>query len=113
MTIYDIIAFSPVILLAYAIWQHNRISLIARAAARQHCNRAEVQLLDHTIILEKITIQRSTQSLLAFRRRYLFEFCTVGDIRYPGYIELLGKRIEHIELTPFKPIPTNTHQEAH
>ena len=112
MTIYDLIALSPLVLLAYGAWRHGHIGLIAKAAVRRHCTHEDVQLLDHTVVLKKISLARSNRSLLALRRTYQFEFSTIGDIRYPGAIRLIGDRVEHIELSPFKPrTPPEASQE--
>lgn len=102
MTIYDIILFFVIAFVAYAIWQHNNISMIARRAAKKHCDTAEVQLLDQNVLLKKLRIARSPQTLFAIKRHYEFEFSTVGDKRYKGSITLLANRVAHIELEPFK-----------
>ena len=53
MTIYDIMLFTAFLFFAYAVWQHNNVSILARQAARQHCKEAGVQLLDQNVILKK------------------------------------------------------------
>lgn len=102
MTIYDIMLFTVFIFLAYAIWQHNNVSILARQAARQHCKEAGVQLLDQNVILKRMSICRSAHSLFAVQRLYTFEFSSVGDYRYKGNIIFVGKRMKMIELAPFK-----------
>lgn len=81
------------------------MSIVARTAAKRHCEKEGVQLLDQNIILDNIRIARSTHSLFAFRRKYTFEFSSVGDYRYPGSVTLLDHYIESIELAPFKVSP--------
>jgi hypothetical protein len=105
MSIYELIAIAPLIIFAYLIWQHNNISIIARNLTRHHCEKAGVQLLDQNVILNRIRIKTSPHSLLALQRHYAFEFSSVGDYRYKGMIRLLGKRMEKIELEPFKTLP--------
>ncbi len=114
MNIYDLIAISPIVLLAYAIWQHNNISLQARNLAKRHCEKSGVQLLDDNVWLKHLSPCRSPHSLLAIKRVYRFEFSSVGDFRYPGSITFVGKRMHHIELAPFKtaqadPFSTSIH----
>jgi hypothetical protein len=102
LTIYDLIFFSIIAFSAYGVWQHNNISLLARAAARRHCAKEGVQLLDQNVILKRIRITRSHRSLFAIKREYAFEFSSVGDYRYKGNIIMHGNLLANIELAPFK-----------
>lgn len=102
MTIYDLISFSLVAILIYAIWQHNNISLLARASAKRHCEKEGVQLLDQNVILTRVGMAKSHRSLFAIKREYAFEFSSVGDYRYKGKVVMHGKLLAHIELSPFK-----------
>jgi hypothetical protein len=108
MNIYDLIIASPFITIAYGIWQHNNVSILAKQTARKHCQQVGVQLLDQNILLKRIRIARSPHSLFALKRIYGFEFSSIGDFRYQGSIVLLGKRTQSIELEPFK-----MHSESH
>jgi hypothetical protein len=105
MNIYDLLIISPFVIIAYGIWQHNNVSILARQAARKHCEQVGVQLLDQNILLKRMSIARSPHSLFALKRIYDFEFSSIGDFRYQGHIILLGKRIQGIELEPFKMHP--------
>jgi hypothetical protein len=102
MTIYTMILISFFLLIAYSIWQHNNISIIAREKALLFCKQAGVQLLDQNILLKRISIKRSPHSLFSFKRCYSFEFSSAGDFRYQGWIALIGNKVHHIELEPFK-----------
>lgn len=104
MTIYDVFITTVFIALIYALWVHVNMSAVARLAAKKYCQKAGVQLLDQNVILKRISIARSTSSLFAFKRQYIFEFSTVGDFRYKGYVTLLGRRVEDIELAPYKEV---------
>ncbi len=102
MTIYDIIFWFVLAGIAYAIWNHNNISIIARRATKHHCDRVGVQLLDQNIVLKRIAIRPSANALLVLERQYRFEFSSVGDRRYKGLTLLLGNKVQHIELEPYK-----------
>lgn len=106
MTIYDIIVLFTLLGIAYLIWHHNSMSIIARRATLQHCEKAGVVLLDQNILLQRIRIKPSPHSLLAVERQYRFEFSSVGDFRYQGVTRLMGSRVKEITLEPYK---TNTH----
>jgi hypothetical protein len=102
MTIYDLIFFSAIALLLYGVWQHNNISLLARAATKRHCEKEGIQLLDQNVILKRIRIVKSHRSLFAIKREYTFEFSSIGDYRYRGKTVMHGSVLAHIELAPFK-----------
>ncbi|MFT6221690.1 MAG: hypothetical protein ACJA0C_001095 [Candidatus Endobugula sp.] len=102
MTIYDLIFFSVIAFFAYGVWQHNNISLLARAAAKRHCAKEGIQLLDQNVILTRIRIIRSHRSLFAIEREYDFEFSSLGDYRYQGNIIMHGNLLANIGLAPFK-----------
>ena len=102
MTIYDLIIFSLCSLIVYGIWQHNNISLLAKAATKRYCEKEGIQLLDQNVILKRIGIVRSQGALFAIKRVYAFEFSSIGDYRYKGTTIMHGNLLAHIELVPFK-----------
>lgn len=102
MDIYQLMGVSSISLIAYLIWQHNNISMVASAAAMRRCQQEGVQLLDQTVLLKNIRLTRSSRSLIAVRRCYQFEFSSIGDYRYKGTINMHGKYVDTIELSPFK-----------
>ncbi|RRJ83859.1 DUF3301 domain-containing protein [Aestuariirhabdus litorea] len=64
----------------------------ALKAARHYCQRASVQLLDQTVQVTRHRLTRSSSGQLAIARRYGFEYCTDGDDRYQGSVEVIGHR---------------------
>jgi len=75
---------------------------IALAAAKRACQRADVQLLDHTVARSRIRLLRNREGLIRICRIYSFEFATDGERRYRGVLALLGKRVEEIEMEPYR-----------
>ena len=84
------------------MWQRALASRIAIVAAKKYCDKMGVQFLDQNILLKRIAIEFSSNSLLALRRHYGFEFSTVGDRRYKGCIILLGRQVDRVDLEPLK-----------
>ncbi|WP_426416251.1 DUF3301 domain-containing protein [Aestuariirhabdus sp. LZHN29] len=64
----------------------------AMNAARHCCTRAKVQLLDQTVQVTRQRFARSPSGQLAIARRYGFEYCTDGDSRYQGSVEIIANR---------------------
>ncbi|MBK8973127.1 MAG: DUF3301 domain-containing protein [Hahellaceae bacterium] len=79
-------------------WLGLQIRDKATVAVRKRCEHLDLQWLDQTIVLKRLRIRRGADGLPCLWRLYTFEFSSTGDERYQGYVSLLGKRIETIEL---------------
>lgn len=88
--------------LAALFWQHLGIGQRALRSAKRRTKDSGVLLLDQSVVLRKIRVCRSKHSLFALQRHYDFEFSTRGDVRYPGYIVLQGRRVTDFYMTPFR-----------
>lgn len=104
MTISDLYLIFPIAVVAYLIWQHGSVGLVARGVVKKRCDQLGVQFLDQTVILRRMSVRFSKRSLLGLCREYEFEFATVGDRRYTGRVWLLGRGVMRIELEPFKEV---------
>lgn len=113
MTLSTLAVWLLFITFLWLFWHHLSISQRAYRAAKQRTEEIGVVLLDQSVILRKVTLRRSTHSLFALQRRYDFEFSSIGDVRYPGYIVFTGKRLQKIHLaafrTPKQPEPLEQH----
>lgn len=69
----------------------------ALVAVRKHCDQMDLQLLDQTVALRSLWLQRDSSGRLRMRRRYNFEFTSTGDERYLGQVVFLGNRLDSIE----------------
>jgi hypothetical protein len=74
----------------------------ARALAEAHCRSLDLQLLDQGMVITGIWPVRGVDGRLRLRRRYQFEFASLGDRRYRGEIVLLGTRLQSIDLEAYK-----------
>jgi hypothetical protein len=61
-----------------------------------------LQLLDHSMVIVGLWPVRDTNGRLELRRRYRFEFASVGDRRYQGKLSLIGLHLEQIDLEAYK-----------
>ena len=77
---------------------------IAAAAARRECNLCEVQLLDQSVHLIKLSASRDQNDLWRMWREYRFEYATDGEDRFGGRITLLAQRVIRIEMETFGPV---------
>ena len=105
------IFFFACLALAYIFWnRQQQARLLALHAVRRHCQQEDVQLLDDTLVLERIRIRRipclqlvkgegrSQPGGWRFVRTYRFEFSSTGDERYQGLLTLSGWRVAKLEL---------------
>ena len=87
-------------MIAVYFWFAQKAKELARNAAKKYCQQSGVQLLDDTVSLKKIKLEKSRTGLFRIRREYIFEFTLNGDIRYNGELILSGSAIERIQLEP-------------
>jgi hypothetical protein len=63
------------------------------AAARTACASEDLQLLDDTVSLASLRLDRDDEGRLKLRRAYDFEYSDTGDNRRRGGVVLLGYRV--------------------
>ena len=61
---------------------------------RHICQHHGMTLLDDTIALNKLRLQRDMNGRMRFHRKYTFEFSDNVDERHQGYITLFGARLD-------------------
>ena len=84
------------------LWRSGQFKGRARNLAINHCKQLGLQLLDDSMVITALWPVRSAMGSLVFRRRYRFEFASVGDRRYQGELIMIGMRLVHIELETYK-----------
>ena len=83
-------------------WSHSqKLKQIALRASVKRCNDAGVQLLDHSVVLQRIAFRKNPSNRWKMVREYRFEFTSTGESRYIGRIILQGKYIVSSELEPY------------
>ena len=83
-------------------WQSGLYKGRAREFADAHCRSLGLQLLDQGMVITGIWPLRGGDGRLRLRRRYQFEFASLGDRRYRGEIVLLGTALQSIDLEAYK-----------
>ncbi|MCG6890603.1 MAG: DUF3301 domain-containing protein [Gammaproteobacteria bacterium] len=84
------------------LWRSGQFKGRARSIAVNHCKQLNLQLLDDSMVITGLWPVRSAAGSLVFRRRYRFEFASVGDRRYQGELTMIGMRLLNIELETYK-----------
>lgn len=79
-------------------WDSMQAREVAVGAARRACRAFSTQLLDDSVVLRRIRLQRDGRGRFALLRMYTFEFTRIGDERRNGYASLLGRRVLDVHL---------------
>lgn len=94
-----------VVVAAVLYWQSAmRCKEIAAMAARRECKLCNVQLLDQTVHLVKLSASRDTGGTWRIWREYRFEYSDDGEARREGRLTLLGQRVIRVALETFTPV---------
>ncbi len=80
--------------LALYFWSRARdASEVARRHGLDACERAGVQLLDHSVALTKLGIKRGDDGRLGMVRQYRFDYSREGSDRSSGALALHGLKL--------------------
>lgn len=83
-------------------WKGQGFKLMALKLAQKHCDELGLQFLDQSVALRSFKFTRGPTGAWVVRRRFVFEFASIGDERYKGTVELLGNRLLKLELEPHR-----------
>ncbi|TBV04386.1 DUF3301 domain-containing protein [Phytopseudomonas dryadis] len=94
--------FILMLLAAAAAWLWHGHGLRERALTlvKQHCRKADIELLDGNVAFQRLAIVRDARGNRRLARIYGFEFTVTGEQRHAGRIVMFGARLGAIELDP-------------
>lgn len=91
------------LILAAFYWSNaSLIRELAYQAVKKHCLAMDVQMLDDCVALSRFALKRDESGKLRIIRTFQFEFSASGNDRYIGFITLMGRRIESIQMAPYR-----------
>jgi hypothetical protein len=96
----EILAVALLVGLAWFWFDSLRARESAVSAARRACVADGVQLLDDTVALAALGMQRGDEGRPMLRRIYRFEFSDTGNNRLDGSVTLLGAGVQALYLAP-------------
>ncbi len=88
-----------------------RVTEAARAIGRKACRDVGVLFLDDSVVVSKIRL-RHDDGRFRLYREFRFEFTGDGNRRSAGCIQMLGKRLQKVQLEAY-PIPTPETDSLH
>lgn len=92
------------LLLGFVAWYWSysqKLKQIALRASIKRCRDAEVQFLDHSVVLHRIGFRKNPANRWKIIREYRFEFTSTGENRYVGRVILQGPFLVSSELEPY------------
>lgn len=98
LTLMDMVWLALFVLVVNHWWRSRDAKAFALQYAARRCQDLDLQLLDQSMVLKKIRLRRGADGMLAWHRRYDFEFSSTGHERYPGSVNLAGNHLLGIEL---------------
>ncbi len=101
MTLFDLLPWLLGIAIGALVWWHTLgARTIARRAARQTCRDHGVYFIDE-LAFRRLSLGRGRHGRgWRVRRHYDFEFYSRGDRRYSGCVDMVGLRVERVQLGP-------------
>ncbi|MBA4290526.1 MAG: DUF3301 domain-containing protein [Pseudomonas sp.] len=82
------------------LWHAHGLREFALMQVKQHCTKADVELLDGNVALRRLAMLPDALGRKRLARVYGFEFTVTGEQRHAGSITLFGKQVGRIELAP-------------
>jgi hypothetical protein len=89
-------------LLAWLWWDGLGAKEIAHASCQRLCRERDVLFLDDTVALSRLSLRRDRSGTLRIFRRFNFEFTSDGELRYQGYVDMLGSHVIHTEMDAYR-----------
>lgn len=91
-----------VLALAWLWWDGLGAKEVARASCLRQCKEHDVLFLDDTVALASLRLRRNTNGSISIYRRFNFEFTSDGELRYQGYVEMLGRRVLQLHMDAYR-----------
>jgi hypothetical protein len=96
LSLLDIVLVMLAGALAWYWFAGTRVRELAVAAARRASDEADLQLLDQTVALARVSLSRDTQGRWRIWRQFRFEYSRDGMQREIGHVIMLGHVLQAV-----------------
>jgi hypothetical protein len=96
----DLLLIAALTLIAVYWWDATRTYELALVSCRRLCRNAQLQLLDDTVVRQRIWLARGPTGSVQLCRIYSFDYSDDQDTRCQGYIVMLGRHIAETSMDP-------------
>ena len=99
MLTLELIVFIALVLAAALFWWRSMgIRAMTMSQIKYRLVENDLQLLDQSLVLDKLRLRRGNSGAINFWRQYSFEFTSTGMSRYRGVVCVFGQEITSFEL---------------
>lgn len=98
MTYYPLIILGGISLIVLLWYEGMRSREFVISVCRKKCKEYELQLLDQTVSLSRITLRRNSVWGLSAHREYRFEVSSNGSDRLKGYVVMQGRYLISLQI---------------
>ena len=81
-------------------WDSMRCGERALVTCQHLCQRQQLQLLDNTVMRQRIWLGRSASGSVQLCRIYSFDYSDDNEARWQGYIVMLGLHVAETSMDP-------------
>ena len=99
---FDVLILLVVGLIGYYWWHSGDFKALALSSASKHCEHFGLQLLDQSMVIKGLWLEKNVRGSLSVRRYYQFEFSSTGERRYQGILVMVGMTLKSIDTETYK-----------
>jgi hypothetical protein len=99
---FNLLILLTLCLLFFYWWHSGDFKALAMRFASQHCDQFELQLLDQSMVIKGLWLEKNPDGALSVRRRYQFEFSSTGEQRYQGVLTMVGLKLKLISIETYQ-----------
>lgn len=99
---FNLLVILTLCLLAFYWWHSGDFKTLAMGFSTRHCEHFNLQLLDQSMVIKGLWVERNAGGSLSVRRRYQFEFSSTGERRYLGLLTMLGSKLKSIDTETYQ-----------
>lgn len=96
LSVFDLLFVAALGLGGWYWFSSTRVRELAIAAARRSTKTADLQLLDQTVALARVSLSRDGNRRWRLWRQYRFEYSRDGVHRETGHIIMLGQQLQAV-----------------
>lgn len=96
LTLADLVVVALVGAVGWYWFTGTRVRELAIAAARRAADKADLQLLDQTVALARVSLSRDPRRRWRIWRQYRFEYSRDGLSREVGHVIMLGRVLQAV-----------------
>lgn len=94
---FNLLVVLTLCLFAFYWWHSGDFKALAMGYATRHCEQFNLQLLDQSMVIKELWVERNAGGSLSVRRRFQFEFSSTGEQRYLGLLTMVGSKLKSID----------------